>query len=601
MPKGKPHMLSAALFYGGGGVRVFPVDDQKRPRTPAGTPERPGGFHYATTDREQIEKWWTQWPHAGIGTPDFDVVDVDLYKPECRETWERVKDLIPQNTPQNRTARGGLQFLFKPNTLADNGSIGPGIDKRYAWKNYIILPPSSALGGRYEAIVNVMTTPLRAAPVFPHTNGAGSDFQQLKAKMTVGAEIGSERNKACWWRAVEVLRTLPPDTDLAPVRALMQSWVNANCSGNLEEVDVAKQVVGAAKFVRDERASGKSSSAGSGPRIVWQRLSDVEMRSIVFRDKPLLQADALHVMAGRKGVGKGTVLASFASRVTQGELGPSRNVVWIGSEDSAAIDIKPRIVAAGGDPGRVLVVESGWIQLPRDIGEIEHALSDLGEVGMLIVDPVGNHIAGKNSNSETDIRDAIARLNALADEHQCMVFGVRHLTEKECKSGALAAILGSSAWVQVPRAVLAIARDDEDPRASHIQCVAGNRLPPDTPGRMFRIEGAALPGLENEVTKAVWMGDSTKDVEQMLSATTKAPSNSDMARELILDVLEGEGDQESDCLDARVARETGLAAKTVRNLRVELKDEGLVKAFPEKDETGAVVRWFVGRTQAPRS
>jgi hypothetical protein len=40
-----------------------------------------------------------------------------------------------------------------------------------------------------------------------------------------------------------------------------------------------------------------------------------------------------------------------------------------------------------------------------------------------------------------------------------MVFGVRHLTEKECKGGVLAAILGSSAWVQTPRAVLAVVRD----------------------------------------------------------------------------------------------------------------------------------------------
>jgi hypothetical protein len=594
----KPHMLGMALFYAGGGIDVFPVSDKKTPLTPKGTREKPGGFHYATTDRAQVEAWWTRWPDAGIGTPDFDAVDVDLYKPECKETWEKVKDLIPQNTPQNRTARGGLQFLFKPGTLADDGSIGPGIDKRYSWKNYVILPPSTALGGRYAAVVPVMTTPTKPAPSFPQANGASSDFQELRTKMETGEKIDGERNKACWWRAVEILRTLPPETNLVPVRALVQSWVNDNCSGDVTEVDVLKQVRGAARFVANERANGNSSTS-NGPRIVWKRLSDVEMRSITFRDKPLLQADAFHVLAGRKGVGKGTVIASFASRVTQGELGPNRNVVWIGSEDSASIDLKPRVVASGGDPDRVLVVESGWIQLPQDIDEIESALTELGEVGMLIIDPIGNHIAGKNSNAETDTRDAIGRLNKVADDHQCMAFGVRHLTEKECKGGALAAILGSSAWVQVPRAVLAIVRDDEDPRTSHIQCVAGNRLPPDTPGRMFRIEGTVLPGLENEVTRAVWLGDSTKDVEQMLGAA-KPPSNSDKAKDLILDILEQDGEQESDTLDARVARETGLAAKTVRNQRVALKDEGLVKAFPEKDETGAIERWMVCRTQAPR-
>ena len=91
---------------------------------------------------------------------------------------------------------------------------------------------------------------------------------------------------------------------------------------------------------------------------------------------------------------------------------------------------------------------------------------------MLNIDPVGSHISGKDSNSETDVRAAIAPLNQLADEHQAMVFGVRHLSEKECKRGVLAAVLGSSAWIEVPRAVIAVARDDQDATVSHIQCVS---------------------------------------------------------------------------------------------------------------------------------
>jgi hypothetical protein len=73
--------------------------------------------------------------------------------------------------------------------------------------------------------------------------------------------------------------------------------------------------------------------------IVWERLSQTEMRSIRFLDRPLLQASAFHLVAGRKGQGKGTVLSDIAARVNRGELGEKRNVVWIGSEDSAAIDI----------------------------------------------------------------------------------------------------------------------------------------------------------------------------------------------------------------------------------------------------------------------
>jgi hypothetical protein len=276
-------------------------------------------------------------------------------------------------------------------------------------------------------------------------------------------------------------------------------------------------------------------------------------------------------------------------------------VIWIGSEDSAAIDIKPRIVAAAGDPNRILIVKTGWIQLPRDLDEISEAMTAMGDVGMLAIDPVGNHMAGKNSDGSEDVRDAIAPLNQLADQHKCMVFGVRHLSEKECKQGVLAAILGSSAWVQIPRAVLAVARDTDDPQISHVQCVAGNRLPAGTPGRMFRIEGVMVPGLENEVTRAVWIGDSSKDVETMLgNSNNKETSKSASARELILDVLEDEGEQESDGFDARIARKVGIDAKTVRNQRGTLKAEGLIGARAEKDEHGKVERWLIYRTLAPR-
>jgi AAA domain len=356
--------------------------------------------------------------------------------------------------------------------------------------------------------------------------------------------------------------------------------------------------------VPEENADPVSTTRSETPTLTGgltlQLLSEVEMRSIVFLDKPLLQADAFHLLAGRKGVGKGTLLAEIAARLTRGELGDKRGVLWIGSEDSAAIDLKPRIVAAEGDPARVHVVQDGWVQLPRDLDLLDDQLRELGGVGLLVIDPVGNHIAGKNSDSESDIREAIAQLNQLADDHQCMVIGVRHLTEKEYGRGVLAAILGSSAWVQIPRAVIAAVRDNDDAEVLHVQCVAGNRLPPGTPGRMYRIEAVTLPGLENEVTRAVPIGDSGKDVETLFSNGNKQPSRSAAARELILDILEGEGDQESDALDARVANETGLTEGTVNQQRKKLSADGLVRARRETNEHGRAERWFVVRTTEPR-
>jgi hypothetical protein len=72
----------------------------------------------------------------------------------------------------------------------------------------------------------------------------------------------------------------------------------------------------------------------------WVLLSEVAMRPIRFIEKPLWQEDAFHLFVGRKGVGKGTLLADVVSRFTRGEMGGKKNVVWIASEDSVAIDVK---------------------------------------------------------------------------------------------------------------------------------------------------------------------------------------------------------------------------------------------------------------------
>jgi hypothetical protein len=144
-----------------------------------------------------------------------------------------------------------------------------------------------------------------------------------------------------------------------------------------------------------------------------------------------------------------------------------------------------------------------------------------------------------------------------------------------------------------------VAVDDEDELVRHIQVVAGNRSLNGS-AQAFRIEAVPVDGLAEPITRAVELGESSKSVDDLIANAAPGESKSGRARELILDILDAEGWQESDTLDARVARETGLAVKTIKNTRTSLKDAGLIKVFPERDETKAIKRWIVGRTEAPR-
>lgn len=337
------------------------------------------------------------------------------------------------------------------------------------------------------------------------------------------------------------------------------------------------------------------SNPAGAKRLRSIRADQVAMRSIQWLDRPQIQRAAFHLIAGAKGCGKGTWSARVVASMTTGVYGDPRNVLIVSTEDSASIDVTPRLKAAGADLSRVEIVVDHF-GLPHDLHLLQQLATDVGDVGVLIVDPLSNHMGTQDSNAETAVRYAIGGLNRMADELDCAILGVRHIG-KSRMNGALASVLGSTAWVDLPRAVLAFAKDDEDEMVFHVQVVAGNRSG-RTAAHAYRIDLVDV-GLDEPVTCAVPIGESRKDVDALLMTAPRS-SKSAGARELILDVLEHEGEQESDTFDARIADETGLSAKTVRNLRGELKNEGLVKAVPLRDEMGSITQWNIARTAAPR-
>ncbi|MCX7701460.1 MAG: bifunctional DNA primase/polymerase [Gemmataceae bacterium] len=65
-------LLTAALRYAELGYPVFPC-------TPSGkTPRTEHGFHDATIDPEQIERWWSQHPGAHIAIPTAGLLVLDI-------------------------------------------------------------------------------------------------------------------------------------------------------------------------------------------------------------------------------------------------------------------------------------------------------------------------------------------------------------------------------------------------------------------------------------------------------------------------------------------------------------------------------------------
>lgn len=154
MPQSDNPMLIAALDYARRGKPVFPCRPDKRPYTAS-------GFLDATTEPEQVEAWWRQWPDALIGMPTgavsgVIVIDLDVREEyDGGEAWSRLEAENGQlpDTVESLTPSGGRHLWYShPGFPVKNsaGKLGRGVDVR-GDGGYVIVPPSQAPGGkRYE-------------------------------------------------------------------------------------------------------------------------------------------------------------------------------------------------------------------------------------------------------------------------------------------------------------------------------------------------------------------------------------------------------------------------------------------------------------------
>jgi len=132
-------LLDAALAYAAAEYPIFPCAPDKSPYTKH-------GFKDATTDPEQIKKWWTEFPHAMIGMPTGEesgvaVLDLDVKK--GKDGFKAVPDWETRSPVIARTMSGGAHLYFKydEHIVSSTDRIAKGVDTQGKGK-YVIVPPS---------------------------------------------------------------------------------------------------------------------------------------------------------------------------------------------------------------------------------------------------------------------------------------------------------------------------------------------------------------------------------------------------------------------------------------------------------------------------
>lgn len=124
---------------------VFPLSPRAK------TPLTATGFHAASRDLAQIEKWWSENPRAGIGIPagpnGLVIVDFDP-RHGGRESYKRLLEQSNHWAGWQTTARvrsggadRGLHFYFRSDEPWRARTILPGVDVR-ASGTYVAAPPT---------------------------------------------------------------------------------------------------------------------------------------------------------------------------------------------------------------------------------------------------------------------------------------------------------------------------------------------------------------------------------------------------------------------------------------------------------------------------
>ena len=222
-------------------------------------------------------------------------------------------------------------------------------------------------------------------------------------------------------------------------------------------------------------------------------------------------------IAGDPEAGKGTSYASLVAAVTTGGSwpagtgnAPSGKVVIFTTEDDVATVIKPRIVAAGGDPSQVYVMRDSFT-FKDDRAAFEKMLQEIQPI-WAIFDPGKPYIGRlRNPNDDTEIREILDPVAPLLAKYQLACTLVYHLTKDEGRD-LIHRLLGSIAHVAYPRAVWAVGENPRhrgQPRVRGFMPLKNNLYDKRKVGGLeFIIEGADLE-IDGEtikdVSQAVWL------------------------------------------------------------------------------------------------
>lgn len=354
-------------------------------------------------------------------------------------------------------------------------------------------------------------------------------------------------------------------------------------------------------------------SASDAAGVAFRCMADVDAKPIDWLWPGKIARGKVTMLAGNPGLGKSQVTSSMAAIITTGGEWPvdrSRcvqgSVVFLSAEDDAADTIKPRLMAAGADLKRVFILDAvldrsdaegrptpRQFNLRTDLARLGTLLNKLGDVALIVIDPITAYLGDTDSHKNAEVRALLAPLGELAAKHGAAVVCVSHLN-KGGSSEALMRVTGSLAFVAAARAAFLVARDPDD-STRRLFLPLKNNIGNDESGLAFGIESRQLPG-GIETSCIAWGAEAvTVKADEALVPEGSAEDRTERqeAAEWLRDIL-ADGPLSAKAVKEQAAQ-VGIAWATVRRAKDALGikpaktrfDGGWEWTFPSKVLTSA--------------
>ena len=319
------------------------------------------------------------------------------------------------------------------------------------------------------------------------------------------------------------------------------------------------------------------------PDLKLINMEMVEVEQIEWLFYPFIPFGKVTIIQGDPGEGKTTMVLQIIAKLTKGEaifprqeqkieekngaempvdsnvdnLMEPVNVIYQTAEDGLGDTIKPRLLAAGADCSRVLVIDDREQPLTMLDIRLEEAIVQT-KARLVVLDPIQGFLGAEvDMHRANEIRPLMKRVAVLAEKYHCAIILIGHMNKNSNGKSSYRG-LGSIDFQAAARSVLIVGRIKDEPEV-RVVCHVKSSLAPEGKSIAFRLDKDN--GFE-------WIGEYDISADDLLSGDSRG-QKSRKAKEFLLEILADGGMAQKKIEEE--AEKRGIKKKTLRNAKLELE------------------------------